>query len=64
VRSRAEPLRLEATAALRRAGFGYVLAPVEGGGNSLIGADMLADPRAWDLTPIAQAGWSVLFKVR
>lgn len=64
VPSRAEPLRLEATAALRRAGFRYILAPVEGGGNSLIGADMLANPMAWDLETIAQAGWSALFRVR
>jgi len=64
VPSRAEPLRLEATAALRRAGFRYVLAPVEGGGNSPIGADMLANPLAWDLETVAGAGWSVLFRVR
>jgi len=58
------PLRLEATATLRRAGFRYLLAPVEGGGNSPIGMDMLANPLAWDLDTVARAGWSVLFRIR
>ncbi len=62
--SPAVPLRLEATAVLRRAGFGYILAPVEGSGYSPIGKDMLQNPHAWDLDKIAGAGWSVLFKVR
>lgn len=62
--SPAVPLRLEATAALRRAGFRYILAPVEGGGYSPIGMDMLANPLAWDLDTVARAGWSVLFRIR
>ncbi|MGO9010111.1 MAG: ArnT family glycosyltransferase [Bryobacteraceae bacterium] len=64
VPSPAVPLRLEATAALRRAGFRYLLAPVEGGGNSPIGMDMLTNPLAWDLDTVARAGWSVLFRIR
>ncbi|MGB9456240.1 MAG: hypothetical protein WCB12_09370 [Bryobacteraceae bacterium] len=64
VPSHAVPLRLEATAALRRTGFRYLLAPVEGGGNSPIGMDMLANPLAWDLDTVARAGWSVLFRIR
>jgi hypothetical protein len=58
------PRRPEATAALRRDGFGYVLVPVEGGGKSLTGADMLANPVAWDLEPVARAGSSALFRIR
>jgi len=60
----AVPRRPEATAALRRDGFGYVLVPVEGGGKSLTGADMLANPVAWDLEPVARAGSSALFRIR
>ena len=62
--SSAVPLRIEAAAALRRAGFRYLLVPVEGGGYSPIGKDMAANPSAWNLDEIASAGWSVLFRIR
>jgi len=62
--SPAVPRRAEATAALRTDGFGYILAPVADRGEGLIGADMLANPLAWDLDTVARTASSALFKVR
>jgi hypothetical protein len=62
--SPAVPRRPEATAALRSGGFGYVLAPVAERGEGLIGADMLANPLAWDLDPVARTESSALFRIR
>lgn len=62
--STAVPRRTEAIAALRSGGFDYVVAPVEGSSEGRIGADMLANPMAWDLDPVARAGSSALFRVR
>jgi hypothetical protein len=64
VPSPAVPLRVEAATALRLAGFGYILVPVDGPDRSPIGVDMLASPQAWDLDLVARAGWSALFRVR
>jgi hypothetical protein len=63
VTSGAVPQRVEATSALRRAGFRYILAPVDGS-NGPIGMDMLMNPVAWDLVSVARVGSSVLFRVR
>ncbi|MGA2273793.1 MAG: hypothetical protein ABSH00_09570 [Bryobacteraceae bacterium] len=62
--SPAVPRRPDGIAALRRDGFGYIFAPVEGSGEGSIGADMLASPLAWGLEPVARAGSSALFRVR
>jgi hypothetical protein len=62
--SPAVPRRTEATAALRSGGFGYLLAPVAERGEGLIGADMLANPLAWDLDPVARTESSALFRIR
>ena len=62
--SPAVPRRPEATAALRSDGFGYLLAPVAERGEGLIGADMLANPLAWDLDPVARTESSALFRIR
>jgi hypothetical protein len=56
--------RPAATDALRRAGFGYVLAPVEGKGYGAIGLDMLIKPADWGVDAVARAGGLVLFRIR
>ena len=56
--------RPAATAALRRAGFTYILAPVEGTGYGAIGLDMLIKPADWGVDAVARSGGSVLFRIR
>jgi hypothetical protein len=56
--------RPAATDALRRAGFGYVLAPVEGQGYGAIGLDMLTRSADWGLETVARSGGSALFRIR
>jgi len=62
--SPAVPRRPEGIAALRRDGFGYIFAPVEGGGEGRIGADMLANASDWGLEAVARVGSSALFRIR
>jgi hypothetical protein len=57
-------LRLDATRALRRAGFRYLLAPTGSGGNAPIG-NVLADHEAqWGLERAGVAGRFFLFRVK
>jgi hypothetical protein len=56
--------RSAATDALRRAGFTYILAPVDGAGYGLIGMDMLTRSTDWGVETVARAGGSVLFRIR
>ena len=56
------PRREDATAVLRRAGFGFILTPI-GKGDSL-GKNMLEHPNDWGLTFRDQAGDSALFRIR
>jgi 4-amino-4-deoxy-L-arabinose transferase-like glycosyltransferase len=57
-------LRLQATAALRQAGFGYLLAPTTNEGNGPIGSRVAADPLSWDMERIARNGDVALFRIR
>ncbi len=57
-------LRLQAAWAVKRAGFGYILAPADESGNGPLGKMMSADPLGWGLQPVARAGPYWLFKIR
>jgi hypothetical protein len=59
-----QDLRLQATAALRHAGFQYVMAPTGKEGNGPIGRLIAADPLAWDMEKAAQYGDQALFRIR
>ena len=59
-----EDLRLEATSVVRRAGYGYLLAPLGGEGNGKLGRQLLSQAPQWGLQVTASAGPNVLFKVR
>jgi hypothetical protein len=59
-----QDLRLQATSALRRAGFGYIMVPDGAQGNGEIGRLMEQDPLSWDLAKVARNGEQVLFRVR
>ena len=56
--------RAEATAALRRAGFRYILAPVGSSGYGVVGSDMLRMPAEWGLDDIARVPTAALFRIR
>ena len=60
----AEDLRLKATAALRRAGFQYLLVPTGQNGNGPVGRHVESDPLAWDMTKVGQQRDQVLFRIR
>ncbi|MGB7763045.1 MAG: hypothetical protein WBL61_24640, partial [Bryobacteraceae bacterium] len=62
--SSAMPQRRDATAVLRSAGFGYILAQVGDGGDGPIGADMLTNSLDWDMDVVARAGLAVLCRIR
>ncbi len=57
-------LRLQAAWAVKRAGFGYILAPADESGNGPLGKMMSADPLGWGLQPVAGAGSYWLFRIR
>jgi len=46
---------------LKRAGYRYVLAPVDDSGNGPTGQAMLSHPLEWNMTVIARSGNEVLF---
>jgi 4-amino-4-deoxy-L-arabinose transferase-like glycosyltransferase len=64
IRRPPEDLRLEATRALRRAGFRYLLAPTGGGGNAPIGNNLAAHAPEWGLERAGEAGRYLLFRVK
>jgi len=59
-----EDLRLEATQAVRRAGYGYLLAPTGGGGAAPIGNAIVGQEGLWGLAQVEQAGPYYLFRVK
>ena len=59
-----EDLRLQATSALRHAGFQYLLTPTGAQGNGAIGRLIEADPLAWDMEKVGQYGDQAVFRVR
>jgi hypothetical protein len=58
-----EDLRLQATSALRRAGFTYILIPNDSS-NGSIGRSIEADPLGWDMEEAARDKYQTLFRVR
>ncbi len=60
----AEDLRLEATAVIRRAGYNYLLAPLNFEGNGPLGRQLMAQAPQWGLAIVGRAGPNVLFKIR
>jgi 4-amino-4-deoxy-L-arabinose transferase-like glycosyltransferase len=59
-----EDLRLQATRAIRRAGYGYLLAPAGAGGAAPIGNAILGAEGFWGLAQIDRAGPYYLFRVK
>ncbi len=59
-----QDLRLEATRALRRAGYGFLLAPTGSGGNAPIGNLLLGHESEWGLERVGDAGRFYLFRVK
>lgn len=58
-----DDLRLEATGALRKAGFGYLVAAA-GRDDAPFAIQMKADPLAWDLEWVDSTDSQVLFRIR
>ena len=56
--------RLQAAAALRRAGFQYVLTPTGAEGNGPIGKLIEGAPLDWDMQKVGEAGGQSLFRIR
>lgn len=59
-----QDLRLDATRALRRAGYGYLLAPTGAGGNAPIGNMLAGHEPEWGLKRVGEAGRFYLFRVK
>ena len=59
-----EDLRLQATAALRRAGFQFLMVPDSAQGLGEIGRGIESDPLAWDLETAGKQGDEALFRIR
>ncbi len=55
---------MEASAVIRRAGYQYLLAPLEASGNGLLGRQLMTQAPQWGLEIAGVAGPNVLFKVR
>ena len=60
----AEDLRMEATAVIRRAGYHYLLVPLDPDGNGPLGRQLKSEAPLWGLEVAAQAGANLLFKLR
>jgi hypothetical protein len=56
-------VRMSATGAIRRAGFGYILAINSDEGNGLLGAAMVGHEAEWGLEKKAELGPTVLFRI-
>jgi hypothetical protein len=59
-----QDLRLEASRAVRTAGFRYLLTPTGAGGNASIGNLLVGHEAAWGLDRAGEAGRYYLFRVR
>ena len=57
-------LRLEAAAALRRAGFRYLLAPTQFDAYGKLGRKLRDEAPKWRLDPVADTGAAALFHIR
>jgi hypothetical protein len=64
VRRPPQDMRLEAAAALRRAGYRYVLAPTRSDAWAKLGRQLSADAPQWGMEQVAEAGNSVLLHIR
>ena len=60
----AQDLRLEATRALRRAGYRFVLTPSGGGGTAPLGNALAGQEAEWGMERVAQAGPFYLFHIK
>ena len=58
-----QDLRMDATRALRRAGYGYLLAPTGSGGNAPIGNMLAGQEPEWGMKRVGEAGRFYLFRV-
>jgi len=59
-----QDLRLEATQALRRAGFRYVMVATDGSGYTELARILARDPAGWGMEPAGYAGKELLFHIR
>jgi hypothetical protein len=59
-----EDLRLQATRAIRRAGYGYLLAPTAAAGAAPMGNAILGNEGLWGLAHVGRAGPYHLFRVK
>jgi hypothetical protein len=59
-----QDMRLNATRALRRAGYGYLLAPTGAEGNAPIGNMLVGHEPEWGIKRVGEAGRFYLFRVK
>ena len=59
-----QDIRLEASRALKRAGFRYLLVPTGGGGNAPIGNILVGHEAEWGMERVGEAGRFYLFRVK
>ena len=59
-----QDLRLDASRALRRAGYRYVLAPTGSGGNAPIGNVIVGHEAEWGMERVGEAGRFYLLRVK
>jgi len=59
-----EDIRLEASRAIKRAGFRYLLVPTGGGGNAPIGNILVGHETEWGMERVGEAGRFYLFRVK
>jgi hypothetical protein len=56
-------LRADATASIRRSGYGYLVMPVADDAFAAIGSDMLRDAKAWGVELVGRSGNLYVFKL-
>ncbi len=59
-----EDLRMEATGVVRRAGYRYLLAPLDDSGNGPLGKQLMSEAPEWGIQVAGIAGPNVLFKLK
>ena len=59
-----QDIRLEASRAIKRAGFRYVLVPTGAGGNAPIGNILVGHETEWGMERVGEAGRFFLFRVK
>jgi hypothetical protein len=59
-----QDIRLEASRAIKRAGFRYLLVPTGGGGNAPIGNILVGHETEWGMERVGEAGRFYLFRVK